>query len=133
VTVTGNGVPEVVAYEPGVCNIGPAEIARRRRAGHLGLVATAVTLAVLLVTGAPAWTRLMLALPAGAAVVGYLQAALHFCAGFGAQGVFNFGSLGTVQNVVDPKARAADRRRSLEIAFVSLVVGLAVGLAATLL
>jgi hypothetical protein len=123
----------VVAYEPGVCNIGPAEIARRRRAGHLGLAATAVTLAVLLVAGAPAWTRLVLALPAGAATVGYLQAALHFCAGFGSRGVFNFGSLGTVQNVVDPEARAADRRRSMEIAFVSLIVGLAVGLAATLL
>ena len=26
-------------YEPGVCNIGPAEIARRRRAGHVGLLA----------------------------------------------------------------------------------------------
>ena len=131
--VTGNGALEVVAYEPGVCNIGPAEIARRRRAGHLGLLATALTLAVLLVIGAPAWTRLVLALPAGAAAVGYLQAALHFCAGFGSQGVFNFGSLGTVQNVVDPKARASDRRRSMEIAFVSLIVGLAVGLAAVLL
>ena len=27
-------------YRPGVCNIGPAEIARRRMAGHVGLVAT---------------------------------------------------------------------------------------------
>jgi hypothetical protein len=28
-------------YQPGVCNIGPQEIRRRRRAGHVGLVAAA--------------------------------------------------------------------------------------------
>jgi hypothetical protein len=27
-------------YQPGVCNIGPAEIARRRRAGHVGALMT---------------------------------------------------------------------------------------------
>ena len=39
-------------YEPGVCNIGPAEIARRRRAGHLGLAATLVLLVVLVAVDA---------------------------------------------------------------------------------
>jgi len=38
---------------PGACNIGPAEIARRRRAGHVGLVATVVTLGVLAAIDAP--------------------------------------------------------------------------------
>ena len=34
-------------YQPGVCNIGPAEIARRRRAGHTGLLATVALFAIL--------------------------------------------------------------------------------------
>ena len=36
------------AYQPGSCNIGPAEIDRRRRAGHVGLLVTVILLAVLL-------------------------------------------------------------------------------------
>src|SRR4051812_39294356 len=35
------------AYEPGVCNIGPAEIERRRRSGHVGLLVGLVVFAVL--------------------------------------------------------------------------------------
>lgn len=124
---------DVVAYEPGVCNIGPAEIARRRRSGHAGLIATVVLLAVLLLLGAPHWTRLALVLTAGVSATGYLQARLHFCAGFGSSGVYNFGPLGTVERVADPAARSRDRRRSLEIGLASLAVGLVVGIAAVLL
>ena len=35
-------VPATDGYRPGACNIGPAEIARRRRAGIVGLAAAAV-------------------------------------------------------------------------------------------
>ena len=122
-----------VGYESGVCNIGPAEIARRRRSGHVALLISAVLLAVLLVIGAPHWTRLALVLTAGGSASGYLQAWLHFCAGFGSTGVFNFGPLGTVEQVVDPASRSRDRRRSLEIGLASLAVGLVVGIVAFLL
>ena len=97
-------------YQPGVCNIGPAEIARRRRAGHVGLVATLVVLAVLVAIGAPPLARLIIALPAAGAASGYLQARLKFCAGFGSRGVFNFGQLGQTQPVVDADARGARPR-----------------------
>lgn len=122
-----------IQYEPGVCNIGPAEIARRRRAGHLGLVVSIALLAGLMALAAPHWTRLLLVLPAGGAASGYLQARFHFCAGFGAQGVYNFGSLGSVRLVVDPTARARDRARSLQIGAASLAIGLAVAVVAALL
>lgn len=127
------GPIEVVAYEPGVCNIGPAEIARRRRIGHAGLLVSAALLAVLLVTGAPHWTRLALVLTAAVSASGYLQARLHFCAGFGSTGAYNFGALGTVERVADQGARSRDRRRSLEIQLASLAVGLVVGCSAALL
>jgi hypothetical protein len=129
----GLSPPNVVGYVPGVCNIGPAEIARRRRAGHAGLAVSAVLLAALFVLGAPHWARLLLIVPAGGSAVGYLQARLRFCAGFGSQGVFNFGPLGTTERVVDRHARARDRFKSLQIGLASLAIGLAVGVVAALL
>jgi hypothetical protein len=122
-----------VGYKPGVCNIGPAEIARRRRSGHAGLLISVVLLAVLLVIGAPHWTRLALVLTAGGSASGYLQAWFHFCAGFGSMGVYNFGPLGSVEQVADPSARSRDRRRSIEIGLASLAIGLVVGITAFLL
>src|SRR6188508_487914 len=120
-------------YQPGVCNIGPAEIARRRMAGHVGLVATLVVLAVLILIGAPPVSRLVAILPAAVSASGYLQAWLKFCAGFASRGVFNFGVLGQATGVADDAARAMDRRRARQITFWSLATGVVVGVAAMLL
>jgi hypothetical protein len=129
----GLGPIDVISYEPGVCNIGPEEVARRRRAGHVGLIASVGLFLLLLAVAAPHWARLGLVLTVAASASGYLQAWLHFCAGFGSSGVYNFGPLGTVQQVADPGARSRDRHRSLEIGLASLVIGLVVGLGAVLL
>ena len=120
-------------YRPGACNIGPAEIARRRRAGHVGLLATVVTLGVLVAIGAPPVARLIVALPAAASSSGHLQARLHFCAGFGSRGVFNFGPLGQTELVADQDARAQDRSRAIQIGLASLAIGAAVGVLVVLL
>jgi hypothetical protein len=120
-------------YQPGVCNIGPAEITRRRRVGHIGVGVSAALLVGLIALHAPPLARLIVALPAAMAATGYLQAQLHFCAGFGSRGVFNFGELGGVVEVVDPAARARDRRRSMQIGLASAAIGLAVGVLAVLL
>jgi hypothetical protein len=120
-------------YVPGTCNIGPAEIALRRRVGHTGLIATAVLAAVLLaVDAAPAW-RLLLALPAALAAAGYLQAWLRFCANFGWRGVYNFDTLGHEQRVAAEEARAQDRRRAVLLGGGSAAIGLAVALLSLLL
>jgi len=120
-------------YEPGVCNIGPAEIARRRRAGHVGVVATIALFAFLVVIGAPDWTRALVALPAALAASGYLQAALRFCAAFGMGGVFNFGNRDAMQKIEDEEARARDRARALRIVAAAAVIGLATGAVAVVL
>jgi hypothetical protein len=115
-------------YMPGACNIGPAEIARRRRVGHAGVIATvALAAALLALDAAPAW-RLLLALPASLAAAGYLQAWLRFCADFGWRGVYNFGALGRQERVAADQARAQDRRRALLIGAASVAIGLAVAL-----
>lgn len=118
-------------YEPGVCNIGPAEIASRRRAGDIGAVVTVVLAGALLLSRAPRWWRLALVLPAAGSASGYLQARARFCAGFGSRGLYNFGPLGHEQHVVDPQARALDRRRSRQIGATAGVIGLAVAAAVT--
>jgi hypothetical protein len=120
-------------YEPGVCNIGPAEIARRRRAGHTGFFAALGVFAALVLVDAPDWTRFLVAIPAIGAASGYLQAHLKFCAGFGAAGVFNFGDVGPTSRVEDPEARARDRRRAFEIGLASFTIGLAAGIVAVVI
>ncbi len=120
-------------YVPGTCNIGPAEIARRMRIGHLGLAATVLLGVVLLALGAAAPWRLLLALPATAGAAGYLQARARFCFDYGFRGVYNFDALGHHQRVAAEQARAQDRRRARNLALGSIAIGLAVGVLATLL
>jgi hypothetical protein len=128
-----SSTPESAAYEPGVCNIGPAEIARRRRAGHVGVLVTVGLLAALVLLDAHPLTRLALIVPATIAASGYLQAHLKFCAGYGQLGVFNFGPLGATQSVTDADALARDRRRARQIGLASFVAAVVVGLVAILL
>jgi hypothetical protein len=115
-------------YVAGTCNIGPAEIALRRRVGEGGAVATAGVLVTLAVTRAPRAWHLLAALPAAVSAAGYLQARRRFCAAFGWRGVFNFGKIGVVQQVEEAAARAADRRRAVRLALEAGGIGLAVAL-----
>jgi hypothetical protein len=128
------GMPETGSeYRPGICNIGPAEISRRRLAGHVGLLVTVVLFAALLAIGAPPIARLVLALPAAGSAAGYLQAWLKFCAAFGSRGIFNFGSLGRADQVASDAARTRDRIRAYQIGLASLGIGVVLAVVAVLL
>jgi hypothetical protein len=117
-------------YVPGTCNIGPEEIALRRRAGHVGLAVTAALGAALLRSDLhPAW-RLTLALPAAGAASGYLQARQRFCANYGFRGLYNFERRGQERSVDVAGAQEEDRRRSLQIAGTSAAIGAGVALVA---
>jgi len=115
-------------YVPGSCNIGPAEIALRRRAGHAGLVVTAALGAALLRSDLPRAWRLTLAVPAAGAASGYLQAHERFCADFGWRGVYNFDRRGQEQPVAGDNALAQDRRKAMRIAAASAAIGVGVAL-----
>lgn len=120
-------------YEPGICNIGPAEIRRRRRIGYLGLAGAVALGAVLLAVDAPAWARLAVAAPVTIGLSGFIQARARFCAGFGMAGLQNMGGLGEQVAVEDSEARAADRRKALSINAASIGGGLAAAVAFALL
>jgi hypothetical protein len=117
-------------YVPGSCNIGPAEIALRRRAGHAGLVVTAALGAALLRSDLPRAWRMTLAVPAAGAASGYLQARERFCADFGWRGVYNFDRRGQEQPVAGDNALAQDRRKAIQIAAASGAIGVGVALVA---
>ncbi len=120
-------------YVPGVCNIGPAEITRRRRLGWLGLVASVVLVGILIAVDAGRWWWLLLFLPVTMSASGFLQAHFRFCAGFSRAGVFNFGPLGQTQDVTDDESLAADRRRGNQITLHAALIGAGVSLLAVAL
>lgn len=128
-----SNVLDPLEYTPGVCNIGPAEIARRRRSGHVGAIVTVVFLAALIALDAPPALRLLVALPAAGAAAGYLQAWLRFCAAFGFRGIFNFEALGRARSVTDRDALRRDRRRAAGIGIGALAIGVVVGAVAAAL
>ena len=100
-------------YRPGACNIGPYEIARRRRAGLFELGLAAVIAVVLVVVDAPPVARLVVFPFLAGAIVSLEQARRHFCAGFGMAGIRNFGAREDLEHIADPAAKAADRRAAL--------------------
>ena len=114
-------------YIPGVCNIGPAERAKRRQSGIVAAIVTLILLAILVATGVSKYWRLTLILPASAAATGFLQDAFHFCAGFGMKGLYNVVNSTGITNSVDlEEFRRKDRRKALTIIALSVVVGVAV-------
>jgi len=120
-------------YIPGVCNIGPAEIAKRRRSGWAGAAATVAVWAALAAVDAPPPLRLLTFFPATMAAAGFLQAAMHFCAYFGFASLFNFGpEAGKTDTVAEAEFRRKDRRKAWQILGYSVAVGFGVAVAAYL-
>lgn len=120
-------------YVPGVCNIGSAEISKRKQAGWIGLVATLALWALLIWLDAPAGWRLVIGIPATMAASGFLQAYTRFCAYFGFVSLFNFGDVGRGDTVAQAEFRAKDRRKAWRIVGYSLLIGAIAALAGYLL
>jgi len=121
-------------YIPGVCNIGPAERRARAMGGWLGLIVTIILWCIFIFAHTPQLWRFFILLPASMAATGFLQSAMHFCAGFGMKGVFNFGlEVGKTDNVLQAEFRKKDREKALFILFLSVVTGAAAAVAAFLI
>ena len=109
------------------CNIGPEEIARRRRNAIPTTVATALVATALVAFHAPPVARLLIWPLATAAAVTWLQVVHRFCVAFGALGLENFGRLGQEVHV-DERQRALDRRRAFQLILEGALIGLVVAL-----
>ena len=112
-----------------MCNIGPAEIAMRKRIGWIGLVVTILVWGALAYFNVDFYWRLILIIPASMSATGFLQGYLHFCAGFGMRGLFNFGAeVGKTETVQQQEFRAQDKKRARQIFIYSILIGIVVTL-----
>lgn len=119
-------------YQPGVCNIGPAEIRQRRLLGWIGLAVSVVFIVIAFAFGFPPAFRLLVVLPAGMAATGFLQGAFHFCVRFGTQGLFNFCDIGAEEAVYEAEYRTADQRKAVLIIVLSLAIAVVAAVVAFL-
>lgn len=114
-------------YQPGVCNIGPAEIRSRRLTGIVGAILTVILFVVFVVAGVPTPWKLFILIPAGLGAAGFLQAGLHFCARFGMAGLFNFGDdTKTHEQVYEQEYRLKDQRKAITILVGSALIAVIV-------
>ena len=118
-------------YVPGVCNIGPAEIRMRKMLGWYGLIAAAILWGLLVWLHASAWWRIVMFVPLFFSANGFLQGAMHFCAGFGMRGLFNFGpKVGQTDTVQQAEFRAMDRKKSQQIFGYAFLIAVVIALIA---
>jgi hypothetical protein len=117
------------AYIPGVCNINREEIAKRRRAGHIGVTIFVILLGISVLLSVNRYTRLILVLPAMLAASGYLQARSHFCVGYAAAGQQNATEESKAPSrITDNSAVAADKRRARTINLQSFCIAVVITL-----
>jgi hypothetical protein len=112
-------------YQPGVCNIGGAEVARRKQVSVLGGVLYLASAVALIVLDLSQIMRALVFIPALVFAVGYIQSRKKFCLAFGLMGTFNFGGLGEMSKVASPEALAIDRKVAISILGQALVLALA--------
>jgi hypothetical protein len=104
------------------CNIGPAEVARRRRSAIAFTVLAAIVAVPLVALDVPPAARLVMFPFATGAAINWLQVVHRFCVAFGAVGIENFGPIGSPVGV-DPTQRAADRRRVAQLVLEGSLIG----------
>jgi hypothetical protein len=110
------------------CNIGSAEIARRRQVAAALTIATVAIGSALVAVGAPHDARILILPFASGAGVTWLQVLRRFCVRFGAMGVENFGVIGE-ETPVDRAVRAADARQAAAMVIEGVLIGLVLTLA----
>jgi hypothetical protein len=115
------------------CNIGPAEISRRRR-GAYALFAAGIVIALALVAiEADPLLRLGLALPFGAGMVTWLQARRRLCVGFAVAGIRNLGGRGDAERVTDAEILRTDRAAAMRVVRDGSLIGVAIAVVFALL
>ena len=109
-------------YQPGVCNLGSAEVAQRRRVGLLGIGAAIVLAIALLAVDASAAARLIVFVPLAGGFVGLVQARQRFCVGYALAGRYNVtDAMGTTTAVASREARMADLKGAVRIGLTAVV------------
>lgn len=112
-------------YVPGVCNINPQEIKKRRQAGHFGLAMTILLVAIALILHVSWVFRIVVIIPAFLSTIGYLQARNHFCVGY-AGAKQQHADNGDVVTITDKDAIELDKRKTRSMNLQATIIAAAV-------
>ncbi len=113
------------SYVPGVCNINPWEVKRRRQAGHFGLAVTIVLVGLSLLMHIPWVFRIVVIIPAYISAIGYLQAHNKFCVGF-AGAKQQHADDGDIVKITDKDAIELDKRKTRSMNLQASIIAAAV-------
>lgn len=111
----------VEQYQPGVCNIGGPEVAKRKQVAYFGGLLFVIYAVAVFVKD---FTPIFSLVPALIFSIGFIQSRKKFCLAYGLLGTFNFQNIGTMSKVMDRQALAADRRTALGIILQSIGLAL---------
>jgi hypothetical protein len=111
-------------YQSGVCNIGPAEIKRRRQGALIGALLFAISTLLFVVTDASTSTRLITFIPALLFAVGIIQSKRRFCVAYGFMGVFNLEKLGATKKITLNQDLKADRKYAVKLLLQSVAIAI---------
>lgn len=113
-------------YIPGVCNIGPDEIKKRKIGGWSGLIITIIFWGAFFIFAIPKEWALLIFFPIIMSAVGFLQAYMHFCVYFGFANLFNFDGVGKTDSVSQAEFRKQDRRKAWKILTYAFLISIVI-------
>jgi hypothetical protein len=108
-------------YISGACNIGPAEIKRRKQGAVIGGIAFLLTALLLISTNTSTSARLIAFLPALLFTVGLIQSRRKFCVAYGFLGVFSLEKLGATTKISINQDLKADRSYAIKLLLQSVL------------
>ena len=111
-------------YISGACNIGPAEIKRRKQGAYLGGALYLIVSISLIASDASKSARLWVFLPAALFAVGYIQSKRKFCVAYGFLGIFNFEKLGHTTRIKVNQDLKADRKYAIKLSIQALLIAI---------
>ena len=111
-------------YISGTCNIGPAEIKRRKQGAYLGGALYLIVSISLIASDASKSARLWVFLPAALFAVGYIQSKRKFCVAYGFLGIFNFEKLGHTTRIKVNQDLKADRKYAIKLSVQALLIAI---------
>ena len=118
--------PAPGGYRPGVCNIGPREIARRRAYGVAAVISAVVLGIVLVALDAPPLVRAIVIFPLWGGIIGLEQARRKFCAGFAYAGIRSVAGSDATESVGDREDLRRDRATARAMVAYSGVIAVAI-------
>ena len=98
-------------YQPGICNIGPYEIAKRRRNFYYSLFGTFIVLLLIIEGSFGNILKMLLFIPLLITSVNYLQVRNKFCVFFGYASIVNLGNKESRQKIRNGEAHPKDIKK----------------------